>query len=100
MSQLVLARDLTSADDGTGSVNVVATTADGQFNATLTITYTIAAPTPAEGPPIFSGWPTSVNLTDNMKAGTVVASGSLTDSDSTPFNGTISVSSPLFNFVV
>ena len=79
MSQITLSRDLTAADDGTGSWTIVATTADGQFSANLVITYTIAPPVPAEGPPVFSGWPTSVNLTDNMTAGTVVASGSLLD---------------------
>ena len=91
MSQITLSRDLTAADDGTGAWNIVATTADGQFSATLTITFTISPPVPAEGPPVFSGWPTSVSLTDNMTAGTVVASGSLLDSDGTPFNGTVDV---------
>ena len=93
MSQITLSRDLTAADDGSGSWTIVATTADGQFSANLVITYTIAPPVPAEGPPVFSGWPTSVNLTDNMTAGTVVASGSLLDSDGTPFNGTVDVGS-------
>jgi hypothetical protein len=91
MSTLALSRNLTSADDGTGSWTIVATTADGQFSANLVITYTTSPPVPAEGPPIFSGWPTAVTLTDNMLAGAVVASGTLTDSDGTPFNGTVNV---------
>ena len=93
MSTLTLSRNLTSADDGTGSWTVIATTADGQFSANLVITFTISPPVAAEGPPVFSGWPVSVQLTDNMLAGAVVASGTLTDSDGTPFNGTVNVGS-------
>jgi hypothetical protein len=100
MSQLVLSRDLTAADDTQNGVcNVVATTADGKFTATLTITFTISPPVAAEGPPVFTGWPTAVALADNMTAGTLVASDMLTDSDGTPFNGTFAVNGGPFTFV-
>jgi len=91
MSTLTLSRNLTSADDGTGSWTIVATTADGQFSANLVITYTISPPVAAEGPPVFSGWPSAVTLTDNALAGAVVASGTLLDSDGTAFDGTVNV---------
>lgn len=99
MSTLVLSRNLTSADDGTGSWTVVATTADGQFSANLVITYTIGPPVPAEGPPVFTGWPTAVTLTDNMLAGAVVASGTLLDSDGTAFDGTVNVGGAPLTFM-
>ena len=101
MSQLVLARDLASTDDTqSGSVTITAVTADSQFTATQVIPFTIAPPMPAEGPPIFAGWPASMALADNMKAGAVAASGTLTNSDGSPFNGTVTVSgSDLFSFV-
>ena len=41
MSTVVLSRALTSADDGTGTWDIVFTTADCMFNATLSIVYTI-----------------------------------------------------------
>ena len=99
MSQLVLSRALTPADDGVQTWTITATTADGQFSAQLVITATIAPPVPAEGPPVFSGWPTAVNLVDNAAAGSVVASGTLLDSDGTPFNGTVDVGSAPLSFV-
>ena len=99
MSQLVLSRALTPADDGVQTLTITATTADGQFSAQLVITATIAPPVPAEGPPVFSGWPTAVNLVDNAAAGSVVASGTLLDSDGTPFNGTVDVGSAPLSFV-
>lgn len=99
MSQLVLSRALTPADDGVQTWTITATTADGQFSAQLVITATIAPPVAAEGPPVFSGWPTAVNLVDNAAAGSTVASGSLLDSDGTPFNGTVDVGTAPLTFV-
>ena len=54
MSTVVLSRALTSADDGTGTWDIVFTTADGMFNATLSIVYTITPAVPAEGPPVIT----------------------------------------------
>jgi hypothetical protein len=99
MSQLVLSRALTPTDDGVQTWTITATTADGQFSSQLVITATIAPPVAAEGPPVFSGWPTAVSLADNAAAGSLVASGSLLDSDGTPFNGTVSVGSAPLTFV-
>jgi hypothetical protein len=93
MSTLTLSRDLTAADVGTGTWAIVFTTADSQFTAEQDITFTISLPVPAEGPPVLTGWPTAVTLTSNMTAGTVIASGMVTDSDGTAFTGTVSVGS-------
>jgi hypothetical protein len=43
------------------------------------------------GPPEFSGWPSAVILADNSPAGTVVASGSIVNSDGSAFTGTITI---------
>ena len=98
MSTLVLSRALTPADDGTGTWDIVATTADGMFSATLTITYTITPAVPAEGPPIFSPASMAVSLPDNSAAGMTVWTGTLTNSDGSAFNGTVSVGSAPLTF--
>jgi hypothetical protein len=89
VSTLVLSRALTSADDGTGTWTVTAVPADGSQSASIQIAFTIAAP--VEGPPVFSGWPTTVMMADNAPAGTVVASGTLTDAGGTAFTGSVSM---------
>lgn len=89
MSTLVLSRDLTSADDGTGTWTVTATDADGQ-SASITIAFTISAPTVQQAP-MFSGWPQSVALMDNATAGSMVAEGSITNNDGSAFSGNVVV---------
>lgn len=98
MSTLVLSRALTPADDGTGTWEVVATTADGTFQATLSISYTIAPAAPAEGPPVFAPPSAAVSLADDSAAGTSVWSGTLTNSDGSAFNGTVSVGTAPLTF--
>jgi hypothetical protein len=92
MSQFAFTRALTPADDVANAVwTANAVTADGKFTAPLTFTVSIAPPIAAEGPPVWSGWPSAVAFSDLSPAGTVFASGSLTDSDGTAFTGTVTM---------
>ena len=91
MSTVVLSRALTSADDGTGTWDIVFTTADGMFNATLSILYTITPAVPAEGPPVITPATATVSLPDNSAAGMAVWTGTVTNSDGSAFNGTVNV---------
>ena len=91
MSTVVLSRALTSADDGTGTWDIVFTTADGMFNATLSIVYTITPAAPAEGPPVITPATMTVSLPDNSAAGMSVWVGTVTNSDGSAFNGTVNV---------
>lgn len=90
--QFFFTRALTPADDVANAVwTANAVTADGKFTTPLAFTVTIAPPLPAEGPPIWSGWPAAVSFSDLAPAGTVFATGNLTDSDGSAFTGTVTM---------
>ena len=89
MSNLLFTRDLTPADDVSDAMwSFTFTTADGKNNVVVGLTVSITSV--VEGPPLVSGWPAAVTIPDTAKAGSILASGSVTNSDGSPFTGTLS----------
>ena len=91
MSTVVLSRALTSADDGTGTWDIVFTTADGMFNKTLAIATRSPRRFRPRGRRSSPRTTATVSLPDNSAAGMAVWTGTVTNSDGSAFNGTVNV---------
>lgn len=88
---VVLARDLTAADDGTVTATVTAT--QNGVSVTAQLTVIIAAPVTQPSPTISLDSP-SVNLDDTSTAGTVVSAFTTGMTDGSPFTGDVTVDGP------
>jgi hypothetical protein len=99
-THLVLARALTTADDGTHQWGVAATQNGVTISGTLPVQVTVASPPP---PPPSPPYPIAITVTpatstiaDNSPAGTLLATAMVTMSDGSRFTGAMTTSDTSF----
>jgi hypothetical protein len=96
-NNLVLARALTSADDGSHQWSVTATQNGVTVSGSIAVQVTAASPPPPPpSPTAITLSPASVTIPDNAPAGTLLATAAVTMSDGSQFAGTLTTSNTSF----
>jgi hypothetical protein len=102
-NKLVLARGLTSADDGSHPWSVAAAQNGVTISGTIPVQVTAASPPPPPPPPPPVLYPTAITVTpanstiaDSAPAGTLLATATVTMSDGSQFTGALTTSDTSF----